>query len=346
MAPGPKPHPTSLSLNRKSLPVLDFRRNTQSRYGARPQSQKWLLRAALLLGVAVILIGWTQRPGVWQWLDRLVAPDNDGERNFDNRLKLDPLQQSADSFVIPNGAPPEKPADDRRFFPGVKPEWFESIRDNKPSSQEEQACTLALLNILQKTELDRLRKASTGKTTYAQLFRQPRQYRGQLVTLSGLVRAVHRFDLAPNEYGLKEYYRVWLYPFDNRTAPIVVYCLDLPNGFPKGDKLAEDSEVTGFFLKRWAYYNEDAIRVAPTLLAKTLEWQKRPVMPQDSSPNGAVVTWTVVVAVLLAMLSACFIYLRTKPPRSAAHQGPLDFDKLQRMDENRESHADSDQETV
>jgi hypothetical protein len=324
--------------------VLDFRRTNQGRNSPRPQSQKWLLRAALLLGVVLILAGWAQRPGLWKWIDGLVAPDKVGDAgDIDNRLEAVQPPELADGFSIPQDKPAEKSGDAAHFYPGVKPEWFEPIRDNKPSSREEQPCTMALLNILQKTEIEKLRKASVGPTSYAQLFRQPKQYRGRLVTVSGLVRAAHRFELPKNEYGLKEYYQIWLYPFDSRATPIVVYCLELPKGFPRGKDFAEEAEITGFFFKRWAYFAGDVIRVAPTLLAKTLEWRQRPAM-LPKSPDGAWATLTVVAAMLAAMLTAWFIYLRTKPPRPALPKGLPDLDKLRRMDESAEPPANADQE--
>jgi hypothetical protein len=303
----------------------------------------------LLVGVLVVLANWARQPGVWNWFDKLAAPIQVGTgQTIDNRLNAPHKMESPDSFSIPKEQPAEeeKVVDRGDLFPGVNPAWFKAIRDDAISSRDEQPCTLALLNILQKTDLDRLRKASMGRIAYAQLFRQPGEYRGRLVTVSGTVHGVYRVELPENQYGLKEYYQVWLAPPDNRFNPLVIYCLNLPKGFPTGDNIAEEAEVTGFFLKRWVYRAKDTLRVAPTLLAKTLQWEKRPVMQQESPADARFIAGMVVVVFLLAMLTALFIYLRTRPSRFVLPEGPLDFEKLRSMEESRESQPNTEENRV
>jgi hypothetical protein len=294
----------------------------------------------LAVGVVLILLDRARQPGALGWLDALVAPADVGTGNaIDSRLAAAAPRESADGFVIPKTQPGEKtdqpstPASGTRFFPGVKPEWFTVIRDNTPSSQAEQSCTLPLLDILQRTDLDKLRAASVGRITYAQLFRQPGEYRGQLVTISGTIRAAHRVELPKNEYGIREYRQVWLYPIDNRFQPIVVYCLDLPKGFPTGDKVSEQGELTGFFLKRWAYSAKNDMYVAPTILAKTLDWQRRPIARQAEPVDLGWIAFAIAVAAVLAMLTAWLIYVRTRPTPPASPDRPLDPDALRLMDE-------------
>lgn len=303
--------------------------------------------AILLLGVVVVVADKARQPGVLDWFDRLVAPGT-GEANggIDNRLESTRSREPADSFVIQKNQAVEKSSDDGKLFPGVKPEWFQSIRDDTISSRDEQACSLPLFDILKKTELDTLRKASVGKIAYAQLFRQPRQYRGRLVTVAGVVQSVYHVHLFPNEFGIKEYYQVWLAPFDNRFAPIVVYSLSLPKGFRTGDKIGEEVEVTGFFFKRWAYEAKDATRTAPTILAKTLEWQKRPMMKPESTGDMRLIALIVVGAALVTVLTVWFVHLRTRPARLILPEGSLDVEKLRSMDEGRESREETDENTA
>ena len=53
------------------------------------------------------------------------------------------------------------------------------------------------MDILNRTDPETLNKASLGPVSYAQLFRQPNQYRGRLVTVSGVVRRANRLELLP-----------------------------------------------------------------------------------------------------------------------------------------------------
>jgi hypothetical protein len=323
--------------------LLDFRRINQGRLASRPPNNRSLFRIALFLGIILIVADAARRPGTWKLFNRLVAPDAAAAKDrIDTRLSAASPQEPTDSFVIPKQetAKTTKTAEGDGLIPGVKPEWFASIRDNTPSSQGEQACTFPLFDVLQKADLDKLHKASLGRITYAQLFRQPKEYRGRLVTVSGTIRAVHRIELPKNPYGIPEYHQVWLYPIDNQFQPIVVYCLSLPKGFPSGDKLAEDGEVTGFFLKRWAYPTKEEMYVAPTLLAKTLEWQKPGMTPQEEPIDVRWVSLAIAAAVILATLTAWLIYVRTRPTKLVSPDSPLSADALRLLDEGQEQQKD------
>jgi hypothetical protein len=348
--------------NRKSISLLDFRRTNQERGRSQAErghsahtaaggrdacaplpSNKWLLRAALLLGVTLIVVSAAQRPGLWKLFGKLAAPDAAAAKDrIDNRLSAASPQEPTDSFVIPKqeAAKTTKTGEGDGLLPDVKLEWFASIRDNTPSSQGEQACTFPLLDVLQKANLEKLHKASLGRITYAQLFRQPKEYRGRLVSVSGTIRAVHRIELPKNPYGIPEYHQVWLYPIDNQFQPIVVYCLSLPKGFPSGNKLSEEGEVTGFFLKRWAYPTKQEMYVAPTLLAKTLEWQKPDVTQQEEPIDVRWVSLAIAAAVVLATLTAWLIYVRTRPTELVSPDSPLSADALRLLDEGQEQQKD------
>ncbi len=189
------------------------------------------------------------------------------------------------------------------------------------------------MDILNRTDSETLRQASLGPVSYAQLFRQPSQYRGRLVTVSGVVHRANRVELPSNDYGIKQYYQVWLWPSDNPSAPIVVYCLRLPKDFPTGMELAEPAAVTGYFFKRWAYQANDALCAAPELLARSLQWQQRPAV----TPPQPVETWPIPLVVgaaaLAALLATGIVYLRTRPTRPDLPDRPPNFDALYEMDQ-------------
>ena len=301
---------------RWSPKVLDFRQNAARRKAQGRQERRRLLLFVLLLGVTVVLIGWARDPAIWRSFDRLLspAPDSADRTSIDNRLDaVSGKPAGPDGFLVTQQRAPVKSADDGGGLPGVKAEDFSAVRDDAPSTQDEQSCSLRLLDLLNKADPETLAKASLGPVSYAQLFREPDQYRGRLVNVSGIVRRANRMDLFPNDYGFKAYYQVWLWPSDNPSAPIVVYCLALPNGFPIGMEFAEQAEATGFFFKRWAYQSKDGLRTAPTILARTLRWEKRPVMRPESPPETRMIPLVVGLAALFALAMACYVYLRTRP---------------------------------
>lgn len=287
----------------------------------------------LMFGIVLVLIGWAQNPANWRWFDIFTTPPQGPSpvTLIDNRLDVQTQRDSLpkDTFLMPGKPRPPRSGIDDAYFPGVTAEQFEAVRDDAPSRRDEQAVSLHLFDILNRADPQSLQKWSLGPITYAQLFQQPNLYRGRLVSVSGIVRRVNWLDLSPNDYGIKGYYQVWLWPTDNPSAPIVIYCLDLPEGFPSGMEIAEQAEVTGFFFKRWAYQAKDAIRTAPEILAKTLHWDKRLVM----NPKEPAETWpiplVVCAAVLASLVAAYIVYLRTRPPRPILPDQSPDFDRLQ-----------------
>ena len=297
--------------------MLDFRQNSSQRTTESWQARRRLLVLILMLGIVLILMDRARDPAIRRGLSRLLFPPQGpgGGISIDNRSTL-----AAQGKPLPDGL-------------SVPPGDFEAVCDDAPSTRDEQACSLRLLDILNHTDSEALSQASLGPVSYAQLFRQPNQYRGRLVTVSGVVHRANRVELPPNDYGIKEYYQVWLWPSDNPSAPIVVYCLRLPRGFPTGMELAEQAAVTGYFFKRWAYQAHDVLRSAPELLARTLQWEQRPVM----TPPQSVETWSIPlvvgVAALAALLATGIVYLRTRATRPDLTDRPPNFDVLYKMDQ-------------
>jgi hypothetical protein len=323
--------------------VLDFRKNPSRRSNEPRNEHRHLFVLVLMLGIAFVLIGWVQNPEIRKWLDLTGAHPTGGSSGtfIDNRLDAVPRRQDTaeEAFLMPSGRPSTNTETADSLFPGLTLQEFEVVHDNEPSKHDEQAVSLHLLDILNRTDPQTLKKWSLGPISYAQLFQQPSQYRGRLIDISGTVRRANWLELFPNQYDIKGYYQIWLWPSDNPASPIIIYCLRLPKGFPTGMEITEQVETTGFFFKRCAYQAKDTIRIAPEILTDSLQWQKRPVM----NPMDPAETWPIPVvvfsALLIALLAAGIIYLRTRPVQPiVSHQSP-DFTSLQET-EPREGDLD------
>jgi hypothetical protein len=116
--------------------------------------------------------------------------------------------------------------------------------------------------------------------SFGQLFKQPEVYRGRLVTVEGTARRVEFMEAPENFYGIDSYFRLWLQPVGS-NSPIVIYSLDVPEGFPAMRiaqtpdsylDLEESVRITGFFFKRWPYSARDGTRLAPVVLSRTFSW--------------------------------------------------------------------------
>jgi len=212
----------------------------------------------------------------------------------------------------------------------VDPAELDVIRDNTLDRPEEHAVFLHLMEILRRASPEQLQRASLGRITYAQLQRQPNQYRGKLVTIRGTVRRVVAAHAPKNDRGIDRYYQLWIQPADAPSWPMVAECLELPRGFPAGPDVSEDAQLTGFFFKRWAYIAQDQPRTAPTLLARTIEWEKPAPTPSAPSPanwNSALIALAGVIAV--AVWIAWRWRTPPRPRRAQPGQAEPDFSRLE-----------------
>ena len=161
--------------------------------------------------------------------------------------------------------------------------------------------------------------ADEGRSAVAPLFLQPGQETGKLVSLAGVARrAVHVSTRQPGNgvpgarddfscRGVDGYYEVELYTPDSQNLPVVCCLLDLPKGFPLGDRIREPARVSGFFFKSWRFRSRGELGPdgrggrlpPPVVIGKTLRWQK----PAETGPSrGSIVFGIGVLGVLIAVL--------------------------------------------
>jgi hypothetical protein len=146
--------------------------------------------------------------------------------------------------------------------------------------------------------------------TYLQLFSQPGEYRGRLIRVSGQARMAYQARAAQNPFGIEGYYVFAVRPQQGGDNPLIVYCLDVPAGFPEiknrdADRqttmLREDMEFTGYLFKRWVYPSRGGPNLAPLLVARVSDWKPRArlaVKPEPLPKFGTMVMAVVALAVL------------------------------------------------
>ena len=277
----------------------------------------------MLLGMVVLAAGEAGKVKHYAWLFggdvETTGAFADGQ--VDEALPVDTRREPRiddndppDTFIsTPAEVPDTRPDTAGRYFPGVDPGYLDSIEDDSPFRPEEQEAWFQLLDILQQSGETTIEQASTGRATFLQLFQQSDEYRGELVTVQGVLRRAHRLHAQANDCGLTHYYQTWITPDDDLGNLVVVYCLDLPEGFPTGMKLSEDVRLTGFFFKRWLYEAQDTLRSVPVLLCKTVQWHKRPAVGGRSAAGTLSLPMMFAVAAIFAVLVTLLVYRRAGP---------------------------------
>jgi hypothetical protein len=327
--------------------VLDFRKNLK---GQKPPSLReqsrwfWVL---MMAAVGLILVVQVSKPQTWRFLGAWMAgatglpgaSDAPAGPPVDNRLDAI-ADQGAPSggFVSPPPVAPEKVPSPPRPG-GVRADLLASVEDDTPFTpfvSDDHEVWLYLFGTLQKSDDAALEEKTASRPTYAQLFKRPEAYRGQLVTVRGTVRRVHRLTAPPNPCGIEEYYETWLQPADNPSSPMIIYSLHLPERFPLGMDVAEVAEVTGLYFKRSAYQAADTVRTAPTLLARNLRWVPQSIEEGDEEQTamvGVVAMLLILFGVMvLGALAGVWLVVRTQPPRGCEPPVPLDLDRLRQME--------------
>jgi len=250
----------------------------------------WLIVPPAL--VVLLLAGWLERkilgppPEVRQPQVDTVVKTGLAGRTIDDAVVIEADPEPFIGSVEELSASPsalERVRDDTVFRPADEEAWFQtwmSLRSGNTRSFE---------------------RAAARQVGFAELFGQPRSFRGRLVKFRGTIHRLQRVDAPANEADIREYWQAWLEPEGGPASPIVVYFLRIPPGFPTGMKINETVEVVGYFFKRWAYAAKDAVRTAPLVMSLEPLWRPapNPVVGGNAPGSYALVTIGGLVAATL-----------------------------------------------
>jgi hypothetical protein len=137
--------------------------------------------------------------------------------------------------------------------------------------------------------------------TFVDLFKNPEDYQGRLVTLRGHVQHIVSYPASENHFGIETLYEAWLYTSDSQQNPAVIVCTSLPEGLQPGSQLVDHVSVTGYFFKMYGYRARDTTRMAPMILASRLEWRPPPPA-QPGVPPPLLYSVVVLVAAVSILL--------------------------------------------
>ncbi len=284
----------------------------------------------------VLLAGWAERT----WLSpTAIAPTEP----IDTILGRGPVTRTIDDGITIEAPDDIGPSDgktatgERSAGVGAAPETMADpadlalVRDDTVFRSADQRAWFAIWQRLQ-TEAAADSRPRGRKVTFAQLFSQPRSFRGRRVRIVGTIRRLQEVAAPSNALGIGAYWQAWLEPADGPASPIVVYFLSRPPGTPSGMRVEIPSVVDGVFFKRWAYQASDAIRLAPLLMATEPQSPPRITSGRGSS---TIVGWALfsIAGLIATTWLALRIAATTSPPKRRSPASiDADFSDVQVVD--------------
>lgn len=198
---------------------------------------------------------------------------------------------------------------------GVDVGLFDDVRETSSDLKYERECFYQLMAAMRRATLDQLQDAAIGdeveaypafikslaelpadkRAGYEQLtvqnfsvpaiFNRPQVMHGRLALITGKARRavevrVQDADIR-RRFGIDKYYEVSVYTRDSQNNPMLLNLLELPSGFPTGDKISEDVRIPAAFLTGFIYHRDATIderekhapavmQKAPLLIGKSL----------------------------------------------------------------------------
>lgn len=187
---------------------------------------------------------------------------------------------------LPPPLPDDKPKmpDHGKYYSGVNVPLLSSIRNEAPLRHEENEVWYHLFDVVNKAAPEQLKKEATPIYDFATIYGQSNYYRGQAIAMKGLAKWYTEFKSDPpdNAAGIAKYYQIGFQTDPREDNPIAVYCIDLPENFPRGTVDPNDPtrfkfkegisfSVEGIFYKNLVYSASDGeLRRMPALIAKTI----------------------------------------------------------------------------
>ena len=141
--------------------------------------------------------------------------------------------------------------------------------------------------------------------TFAHLWEQPGDFRGQVIHVEGRLKRLRQFD-APRPAaaeGVRVVYEGWVFAEEYFSNPFCVLFTELPPGLRPAEKMEYHVAFDGYFFKRYRYQAGDGLREAPLLIGHTLKLLDAPAadssLPMSQQFLLLLVGFAVVVILLL-----------------------------------------------
>lgn len=271
--------PAHTAVERSALPEHGGRRPPRNYFavGERRRLFRLVMPAGLVL---LLVVGWVERT----WFPRAGGK---GVAQVDTRLEtLEGPPARGDEVVIEREPEPLEVEPAARL--GASRDALARVRDATFFRESDNDAWFQVWNTVRESGMAGLARGGPQDVVFSELFAQPRSFRGRLVRMKGTLHRVERLRAPVNDYGIVDYWQGWMEPAGGPSSPVVVQCLELPEGMPGGMKIDEPVEIVGYFFKNYAYNASDTIRVAPVVMTLAPTWKPRPAPVRSPWEQGGV----------------------------------------------------------
>lgn len=297
--------------------MVDFRGKSKTPAYLTQRFQRRMMAGVCLLGLIFFMAYHAGTPGAWTWLFEKVKPASREAAPEKLHARTNRPQDAAGVFVaqLPDDS---GPLPDVLNFKDARRAELKDVRDNSAlSTYKEDRLHYQMLQALGKVSQEELESANPETVSYNQLHTQPKAWRAELVHVVGTARLAYRHQVSAEiaeKYGFDHWYEIWVQPPRHKDHSYKVYCLELPPGFPVGERVFEPVEVTGLFYRllfRNASDDSGKLHPNPVILARTVVWN--PVEKQADQPTNWPLMWGMVGGIALAALIIVFVIARRAP---------------------------------
>jgi len=251
------------------------------------------------LGLVIVLMIRAADPETWRW----IAPDDateeaapgDSAQVATNQIEVPRKAVAGDNgtegeFRVVANRPPATPytiggqdkngGDAASEKVWAKPGALAKVEDSSPFRASDFEAWSQIFDNMRAANAQDLSVKHAPLVQFGQLFQQSKLYRGKLVTIQGTVRRCVK--LPPNSLDERagNLWQLWVFSGGD-NSPIVIYSMNLPEGFPVGSEIHETVSLQAVYFKKWVYAAQGGTMTAPLLLARNVNWQAPAVVERE-----------------------------------------------------------------
>lgn len=229
------------------------------------KSHMRLFGQVMMLGFMLIAVQWAAQGRNWTWLVPEKAPNSAQTelKPLDFKVKPASIQPLAPGEVrVTTQTIPEAPTI-TAVEPLLPAESLASMDDGRLGMlRSEQIAVDQIVAQVRSLDAQTMLRSAGRDVGFVELNDRPAEYRGRLLAFSGTL-----WRLMPQADDLFE---AWVYTSDAANNPTRVLLTELPTEITPGNKLDQQVEFAGYFIKRYGYATERGTHVAPFFVARTL----------------------------------------------------------------------------